>query len=166
MSALGVAVVVVVVLATLMGVIAVTTRRRRRDTTEICLPFDAPLPLGASLTVRFSAPAPAHDSWSLDAALVCREHVPERQVEVARVVNCPHRLVPSAGEVLAEIDVAVPLDAVPSMDLADHEVDWVLEVALVASDGRRTVTRHDVVVTPTVTVELLEGELAREGDIR
>lgn len=162
-AAVGVA-VGVVVLAALVVAIAVIARRRRRIATELFLPFEGPWSLGARLTVRFAAPTPPTDTWHLAATLVCREHGPEGQIEVARVIACPHRLLPSTGEVLAEIDVAVPLDATPSMDVADHEVDWILEITLVSGDDQRSVTRHDVVVAPVVTVEVLEGELAREGD--
>jgi hypothetical protein len=173
MSAFGLAVVAVAVTVALL-IIVVTSRRRRRETVEVVLPFETPLSLGAHLTARVSAPVPSGDSWSVEAALVCTEHVPDHafgaagayHVEVARVVPCRHRLVSGGGEVLAEIAVVVPLDATPSMSLADHMVDWTLEVTLVAGNGRRTVTRHDVVVAPAVAVELLEGELIPGGDPR
>ena len=120
-------------------------------------PTPDPLALGGRATLRYRAVRPTVDDpgRQVQARLCCRETLPTGQTIVASETTCPTRVLTSSRWFEAEVDLAVPLDALPTMSLAGHAVSWSLIVDDASADRPH---EFPVVVAPVVAAAVLQGD--------
>jgi hypothetical protein len=94
----------------------------------------------------------------VQAALRCTETLPTGQIVVASETDCPTRVLSSPRWFEAEFDLEIPLDAVPTMTFAGHDVTWTIVLLDTPQGGDGERCEHPVVVAPVVAAAVLQGD--------
>ena len=137
-------------------------RRSRRQQPEILWPTPDPLTLGAQVTLRYRAPRWWGGDGSprrLEASLRCVETVPPAQTNLSVDEFCAVRVVGVRPWFEAEVDVRVPLEAIPTSQLAGHRVTWRLDLCDSAAPPGSEVLEWPVLVAPAVARAVLQGDV-------